>query len=74
VDQFANAEISAYKSSDEPRIMDQPLHGAVHSDLKHMYAGTPSTFMAAKHYGKESRSRRDELLAKFAVKESVEVA
>jgi hypothetical protein len=54
--------------------MDQPLHGAVHSDLKHMYAGTPSTFMAAKHYGKESRSRRDELLAKFAVKESVEVA
>jgi hypothetical protein len=72
VDQFANAEISAYKSSDEPRVMEFPLHGAVHSDLKHIDAGTPSTFMAAKHYGSESRQRRDELLAKFAAEKSVE--
>lgn len=72
MDQFANPEMSAFKSSDEPRVNDQPMHGAIHADLKHTDAGTCSTFMAAKHYEDESRQRRDELLAKYAAAKSEE--
>jgi hypothetical protein len=75
VDRFATSEISAFRSNDEPRVMDRPMYGAVHADLKHLDAGVGSTFMAAKHYGDESRQRRDELLAKYAaekLEESVE--
>jgi hypothetical protein len=72
VDQFANPEMTAYRSSDEPRVMDRPMYGAIHADLKHLDAGTCSTFMAAKYYEDESRQRRDELLAKYAAEKSEE--
>jgi hypothetical protein len=74
VDRFATSEISALRNHDEPRVMDRPMYGAVHADLKHLDAGVGSTFMAAKHYGDESRQRRDELLAKVAAQKLEESA
>jgi hypothetical protein len=50
------------------------MYGAVHADLKHLDAGVGSTFMAAQHYGDESRQRRDELLARFAAEKLEETA
>jgi hypothetical protein len=74
VDRFATSEISAFRSNDEPRVMDRPMYGAVHGDLKHLDAGVGGTFMAAQHYVDESRQRRDELLAKYAAERLEESA
>jgi hypothetical protein len=54
-----------FRQYHEPRILDRPMHGAIHADLKHSPKGTPSTFNAAMEYVKESNARRDELLAKY---------
>jgi hypothetical protein len=57
--------MTAYRGMDEPRVMDRPMYGVVHADLKNTDAGTCSTFMAANYYNEEANKRRDELLAKY---------
>jgi hypothetical protein len=71
-DQFANPEMTAFRGMDEPRLMDRPMYGAIHADLKHLDAGTCSTFMAANYYEDLAKKRRDELLAKYATEKADE--
>lgn len=70
VDDFKNPEKTLLSSLCERRIVAGPMRGAVHADLKHLPAGAPSTFAAARYYSDASRKRRDELLAKYSGKES----
>lgn len=65
VDEHTQPEVSVFRS-DESRLTARPMHGVAHADLKHTDAGTCSTFLAAKSYVEAAKTRRDELLAKYA--------
>lgn len=49
----------------EPRVVDRPMYGVAHADVKYSDSGTRSTFLAAKATAVEAKERRDELLAKY---------
>jgi len=66
VDSRNKKEIAKSIRLDESRIVDRPMYGAAHADMKNHGGGTRSTFLAAKYYETEAQKRRDELLAKYA--------
>jgi len=66
VDGFTAPEVTVFHPLTEFRIVERPMYGVAHPDVKATDGGTRSTYMAAKHYAEENKARRDELLQKYA--------